>query len=87
MIDPKYVLQATGMVALTASTDKLAYYGIIWTTSATPFSITIEDWFGNPSTFDIDKYTPAIAPKKVTNIAVGNTLYLLHNGNKSSLPG
>lgn len=86
-MDPKTVLQATGQLPITASANQLAYYGILWTQEDTAFSITTEDWFGQVNTWSIDKFSPAISVKKVTTHASGKVLFLLHNGNKSSLPG
>ena len=81
----KYVLQAPGMLLITESTDPVAYFGVLWTDAVTPFAITIEDYFGEESTFNIDKFTPAICPRKVLDHATfaTNKLYLLHQGNRS----
>jgi len=84
-MDPKLVLQAQGQLPITASSTPLPYYGILWTDSATPFSITTEDYFGQVNTWNIDKSCPAIAPRKVTAIAPGNQLFLLHNRNSATL--
>lgn len=85
MSGSKYVLQASGMLLLTESTDDVAYYGVLWTDAVTPFAITIVTEHGETCTFNIDKFTPAISPRKVTSHATHatNKLYLLHNRNQA----
>jgi len=86
MLDSKLVLQAPYQFQITASNSNLPYYGILWTPATTPFSITVVDFNDDTHTFDVDKFLPAIAVKKVTTITPGNTLYLLHNKNGAVLP-